>query len=48
MILVIPFGVSIIMIYCAIRYFLLGKKFKKELYLINSIFKEIDKYIEGK
>ena len=31
MILVIPFGASIIMIYCAIRYFLLGKKFKKEL-----------------
>jgi hypothetical protein len=48
MILVIPFGGGIIMFYCAVRYFLLGEKFTKEMELLNAIFKQIDKYIENK
>jgi len=48
MILVIPFGGSMIMIYCAIRYYIFGSKFDSELKLLNKIFEEIDKYIKTK
>jgi len=46
-ILIIPFGLSFLLFYCLIRYIIFGKKFYKEIKLINNVSDNIDTYIKS-
>ena len=46
-IFIIPFGISFLLFYCLIRHILFGKKFYKEIKLINNVSHNIDTYIKS-
>ena len=46
-ILIIPFGGALLLLFCLIKYIIFGKKFYKEIKLINDISHNIDIYIKS-